>query len=347
VASQRILIVSDGLGGHDRSSYGILAALKKYRCVEAVLLPVEERRGKSRRLKRALARLLPFGPFWNNFYRVGKRLSPANPVPAINAVPERPIDLVVSTGPATAAANIALARHFGAKNIYFGFPEFRLADGFTLLLCPAAPQRGANVAYALRPSELDAAALPEARAIGEGGEERTAALLIGGDSRHYTYAARDMDILAERLADLSAAMPWLRWTVFDSRRTPKRGLQRFAEILARSAAPIDVVRYSEAGLLSNSAAFKSDLVLVTADSMSMISESVAARRPTGILFPDDYQASRRDRLEHELLTSKGTAFELKFSALEAKAIMAALPGIRLMAESQLDILFRTIECFGI
>jgi uncharacterized protein len=342
-----ILIVSDGVPGHDRSSFGILSALQKFRSVEAVFLPVQEARGGSRRVKRTLACLLPFEPYWRAFYRIGERISPGNPVPITTSIPTGRIDLVISTGPATAAANIALARRLGAKNIYFGFPKWPGTGGFLLLLTPVGGRLPRNVAYALRPSDLDAELLPEARPLIEDGAPRKAALLFGGDSKHYRYTNEDMEILAERLVGLSEALPWLSWTVFDSRRTPEAPLQRFVHATSACRSAIQIVRYAQAGLLSNQAAFASDLVLVTADSMSMISESIAARRPTGILFADDYRPPKRDADEHAWLLSEQRAFSLRFSDLTHTALLSSAPHLRLICGSQLDALHALLVRAGI
>ena len=110
-----------------------------------------------------------------------------------------PIDLVVSTGPRTAAANIALARFLGARNIYFGFSKWPADRGFALLLTPEPCKPGARRSYVLRPSEVDATELPEPRPLVANGTVRHASLLFGGQSKHYMYAEADMRLLAERL----------------------------------------------------------------------------------------------------------------------------------------------------
>lgn len=342
----RILVLSDGVPGHDRSCFGIVSALAKFRAVDARLLPIKEIRGGSRRMKRTRARLMPFDRYWPRVYALGERVSLANPLPRIDALPPHGIDLVVSTGPATSAANIALARHYGAKNVYFGFPQWPVTGGFTLLLSPVAHRDRKGVAYALRPSEIDASELPPPRPL-TADTERRAALLVGGDSKHYRYTPNDFDILARRLIDVSEALPWLSWTVFDSHRTPEKPFRVFADAIRASGRPIGIVRYRDRGLLSNRSAHTSDLVLATADSMSMIFEAAAARRPTGILAADGYKPPRRDALECNILLGNGHAFSLRFSELDAASLLAAAARIACMPGSELDALYATIARAGI
>ena len=343
----KVLILSDGVAGHDRSSLGILTALARHRAVEARVLPIRETRIFSRRVKRALAGLIPFETFWKTFYRIGGEASPFNPLPLTHAVPEPPIDLVISTGPRTSAANIALARHLKAKNTYFGFSKWP-SDGFYSVLLTserrrAHPHRG----YTLRPSELDAAELPDARPLVSNGTERRAALLFGGQSKHYCYTMADMELLAERLIALTRDQPWLKWTVFDSRRSPEAEIDRLVEMIGASGVPVEFVRFAERGLLSNNPAFRSDLVLVTADSMSMLAESIASCRPTGILFADRYRPPKRDAIEHMAMIADRRAFPVRLSGLTAHALLKGAAGLETLPESQLKTLYETLVRYGI
>ena len=345
--AMRILILSDGVAGHDRSSLGILTALAKHRSVEARVLPIRETRSLSRRLKRTLAGLLPFEVFWKAFYRIGGEPSPFNPLPVTQAIPAGGIDLVISTGPRTSAANIAIARRLKAKNTYFGFSKWP-SDGFyTVLLTSERRRPHPHRAYTLRPSELDAAELAEARPLAQNGTARHASLLFGGQSKHYYYSMADMELLAERIVALTQKMPWLTWTLFDSRRSPRQEFDRLVEIVRASGAPVEFVRFAEQGLLSNNPAFKSDLVLVTADSMSMLAESIASCRPTGILYADAYHPPQRDAIEHMAMIADRRAFPISFSGLTAEALTRGAAGLEPLPGSQLDALYQTITRYGI
>ena len=343
----RVLILSDGVAGHDRSSLGIYTALKKHRAVDAHVLPIRETLRLSRRLKRSLAGLLPFDLFWSTFYRIGGTASPFNPLPLADRMPTELIDLVISTGPRTSAANIAIARLLKAKNTYFGFSKWP-SDGFyTVLLTSERRAPHPHRAYTLRPSELDASNLPEARRLAPNGTERRGAILFGGQSKHYNYTAADMEFLAERLLALVRKLPWLRWTVFDSRRSPKEEFDHFVKLIGTSGAPVEFVRFAEQGLLSNNPAFRSDLVLVTADSMSMLAESIASARPTGILFADRYRPPKRDAIEHQAMIFDRRAFPVTLSGLDADTLLRGAASIETLPHSQLDALYETITRHGV
>ena len=345
--AQNILVLSDGVPGHDRSSLGIVAALKKHRAVNARVLAVREKPALSRRLRRLLAIAMPFRLFWRAFYEEAPVPEGADALARVRQLPESGVDLVISTGPRTAAANIAVARHLKARNVYFGFGKWPTTKGYTLLLTPEQGTTGGNRAYTLRPSEIDADLLPGPHPLRPDPAGRQAALLIGGQTKHYDYTADDFECLATRLTELAVGLPWLRWTVFDSRRTPAVPFRRFTEIVAASGAPIEIVRYAEGGLLSNDAAFRSDVVLVTADSMSMICESVAARRPTGVLFADAYRPPAHDALEIEALMRLRRIFPLGMSEFDAATLTSRAGHLDLLQASQLDLLYATLEKHGI
>jgi uncharacterized protein len=343
----RVLILSDGVAGHDRSSLGILTALARHRGVDARVLPIRETRRLSRRLKRTLAGVLPFEVFWRTFYRIGEGASPFNPLPLTHEIPTAPIDLVITTGPRTSAANIAIARHLKAKNVYFGFAKWP-ADGFyTVLLTSERRRPHPHRAYTLRPSELDAAELPEARPLIPNGTERRASVLFGGQSKHYDYTTADLELLGERIVALRHTMPWLKWTIFDSRRSPKEAFDGLVALVAEKCSGVDFVRFGERGLLSNNPAFSSDLVLVTADSMSMLAESIASKRPTGILFADRYEPPPRDTVEHLAMITDKRAFPVTFSGLTADALTRGVAGLETLPHSQLDALYETVARRGI
>jgi mitochondrial fission protein ELM1 len=342
VSAMRILILSDGVAGHDRSSLGILTALKRHRAVEASVLSIRETRRLSRRVKRTLAGLMPFDLFWKTFYRIGGEPSPFNPLPLTHEIPQGPVDLVITTGPRTSAANIAVARHLGAKNVYFGFSKWPSDSFYTVLLTSEQRRLHPHRAYTLRPSELDGTALPEARPLTANGTERRASVLFGGQSKHYYYTKADMEQLAERLTALTRELPWLKWTFFDSRRSPEDEIDHLVELTKASGAPIEFVRFAQHGLLSNNPAFASDLVLVTADSMSMLAESIASRRPTGILFADRYKPPERDAIEHKAMIADRRAFPVTFSGLNVEAVLDGAAGLERLPASQLEMLYETL-----
>ena len=195
-----MLVLTDGVPGHDRSSEGVLAALARLGPTRARWLGIAEVRPTSRRIARLCARVLRPDRFLAERVRIAPERVAERFGPALADWPER-ADFVLSTGPSTAAANIAAARRLSARNIYCGFAKWPVT-GFSLILSPV-PSRARRVALAPRPSTVDAEALPPPRPLAGPGT-RTIALLFGGETKHYAYTAEDMDALATRLGTILA-----------------------------------------------------------------------------------------------------------------------------------------------
>ncbi|WP_420392911.1 ELM1/GtrOC1 family putative glycosyltransferase [Acuticoccus sp.] len=302
-----VLVLSDGVAGHDRASAGVLAALSQHRRIDPVWLPVREVRPASRRLARLAAAATDPARWLDRGVVCAARWPPH-------------AEIVVSAGPATAAVNIAAARRYGARNVYCGFAKWPVV-GFHVLLTPV-PSRARAAVLAPRPTDLDATRLPGPRPLGAPGQ-RTVALLLGGDSKHYAYTRGDMDALAASLAALLASRPDWSLIAFDSRRTAPHLFDVLARALGHCER-LDTVRYARAGLGSNAPAFEADLAVVTEDSLSMITEAVAAARPTLVARADGYRGPRRDRREVDALAAAGRVARTTFSALTVETLERVL-----------------------
>lgn len=312
-------MLTDGIAGHDRASDGIVAALARHRTVNATWLGIREVPPRSRRIARVHAALgAPDG-----WLSRGVRLDSANVAPAWRekAIATWPThtDIVVSTGPSTAAANIAAGRRYGARTIYFGFPKWPVI-GFSLILCPV-PSPARCVALTPRPVDLDASVLPRPRPLAQEGP-RQIALLFGGESKHYAYRPHDMAALGTACRALLAARPNWSLDAYDSRRTATALFEAFVAALAPLPERVRVHRFKDEGLGSNRSAFSADLLMVSADSLSMINEAVAAARPTLIVRADSYRGPRRDRGEIAALARAGLVGQSAFGRLDLAALLA-------------------------
>lgn len=300
-------MLSDGVAGHDRSSQGILSALEKLGPIDPVWLPIKEKRPKSRRLARLSAATGPGQGRPERFADFHGQLPTSG-------------DLVVSTGPATAATNIALTRKLTAKNVFYGFPKWPVV-GITVLLSPL-PARAAPVAVSPRPSTVDVDLLPPPRALA-GATERRMSILFGGDTKHYKYTRKDCELLATQIRGLLKAAPHLRVDLYDSRRTVAETFDVMVAAL-RDCSAVTVHRFRDGGLGSNQGAFEADAVLVSVDSLSMISEAIAAGRPTLVIKPRTYTPSRRDARELGVLADLNLIRTIPFDAISPSAV-ADLP----------------------
>ncbi|MBJ3777481.1 ELM1/GtrOC1 family putative glycosyltransferase [Acuticoccus mangrovi] len=314
-----VLVLTDGVAGHDRASDGVLAALSRHHTTEAGWLGIAEVRPRSRRIARTCAALgAPEAFLSRNTLLAPDRVAPTFASRRLADWPAR-ADIVLSTGPSTAAANIAAARKYGARNIYCGFAKWPVL-GFSMILSPVV-SRSPHVAFAPRPTRIDADALPRPRHLVDG-QERRIALLFGGETKHYAYTERDMDALAEACRALLEARPTWSLVVFDSRRTASRLFDRVASALAPLAPRATVHRFTDGGIASNAEAFSADIVLVSADSLTMVTEAIAAGRPTLVVRADAYRGPDRDVRELADLAAARMIGRTTFGKLDLAALHA-------------------------
>ncbi|MEM6847910.1 MAG: ELM1/GtrOC1 family putative glycosyltransferase [Pseudomonadota bacterium] len=307
LALRQVVVLSDGIAGHDRSSEGIVLALSRLGPVNTQWVTIKERKSRSRRLARFHA---AFGP-WSG--------QPEHFAEFDGGVPSD-ADFVVSTGPATAATNIALAKALKASNIYYGFPKWPVL-GITVLLSPL-PHSSRNVVRYARPSIFDADSVPEPRPF-DRNKPWMITVLFGGDSKHYSYSDNDLICLTKTCLDVANSGQKIHMKFFDSRRTNQQQFIRFAEQL-RSNDHIEVYFYRDGGLGFNQEAFQSDVVIVTADSMSMISEAIAAGRPTFVAASEHYEPPSRDERELRQLADAGYIKRGTFSDIDL-SVLSSLP----------------------
>ncbi|MEM8855655.1 MAG: ELM1/GtrOC1 family putative glycosyltransferase [Pseudomonadota bacterium] len=314
-----MLVLSDGVAGHDRASDGIVRALGHKVPVRAHWLRMEEVRPRSRRLARLAAASLAPAPFLSRNVRLLPDGVAAPWADASVAGWPEAAHIVVSTGPSTAAANIAAARRYGARNIYYGFAKWP-SVGFSLLLTPVAAT-GERMETVPRPSEVDLTDFPPPRPLAADAP-RTIAMLLGGDTKHYAYTEADFAAMAERLAGLLDTCPDWHLSVFDSRRTPQAPFAAMQKSLAGHAR-VSLHPFRTGGVNSNRAAFEADAVIVTADSLSMVSECIAAGRPTMVVKTATYRGPKRDRGELAGLAAANVIAMADVDGLDVAGLSAA------------------------
>jgi len=323
----RALRLTDGVAGHDRIALGVLTAVARRRTMETRSLGVRERGAGSRRLDRLHARLAPFERFWTARYEAAH-----GDASAAMALARERFDMVVSAGPSTGAANIAFARATGARSIYFGFPKLPLIREFDLLLRPDHPRLGLGPGeVVLRPSEIDPDLLPPPR---RGAKRRRVALMLGGVTKFHTFTDQDFRGFAAIVQRLTAA--GLEVVVSNSRRTPAVAFDAFVAELAPCGGKVTVIDFRRDGLMSNADVFATDVIIVTADSMSMIAEAIAARRPTVIARPDGYRPPARDAREIATHVRCNLALAASVSELAVPDWIDRLEGLRPLDANPLD-----------
>lgn len=324
----RILIISDGRPGHYRQSEAIVAALARKRPVETAR--VEARAGKAipRALAPRLARWLPPRLYLAVVHGLSESDFPA-------------CDLVVSAGAVTFGANIALAKLRGIPNVVAGSLRGIDPRDVSLTLLPYARARDLpNHACLIKPAAIDPDTLPKARAW-EGfasGEERKIGVLVGGPTANAAFAPPDWERLAALLGEC-AGEQGISLRIATSPRTPQGAYDALEPLAGR--ANVRFIDFREAGPGSAGPVYECDAMLVTADSMSMITEAVAAQRPAVALAPARTQPNADDEAV-ESLVKDGRLRVLALADASAQSLDPAFASITPMRENHLDVLAETV-----
>ena len=317
----RVVLLSDGIAGHFRQSEGVVAAIERIRPVVLTRIELPKRVGPVRFLLSLATRLgLPLPLSWH----LGK-----------HALPHGTVDLVLSAGGRTLAANVALARLFKAPNLFSGSPRQFPVSAFSrvLLSYPAPAEKGL---YILKPTALDPDGLPRPKKRAETSAQSPwrIALLLGGPTEPCPWNDRDWQAMLA-LAVSIAANPALRLVAVTSRRTPTAwadALQKATEGLPGLERIVD---YRTAGPGSISVAYGCDAMVVSGDSMSMVTEAVAARRPVAVLMPDTRNASRDDATMDDLEAQQRIRLTPAASTT-AEGLLGSLDALQPMQENHLD-----------
>lgn len=273
----RILILRDKKPGHFHQAEGLAAAAERIGTVEIDRLEVRSRRLAHDSLRRRLLHPLLARPAFG--LRLLYGIDGARIV--------RP-DLVVGSGRPTIAAGLLLSKLHGAPFAYSGWPDHYDPADFGLILVDTPRKSGLpNAAFAPVPSLIDPDALREPRRLRSAQDLRGAevALMIGGDAHSHHYAHRDWVKLVDFVVETERRYG-LRWRVATSRRSPEELYQPFTELLAAGRIA-EFVDFRVAGPGSADRLYGADAVVVTEDSISMISEAITARRPAVALAPAD------------------------------------------------------------
>ncbi|MGE0023326.1 MAG: ELM1/GtrOC1 family putative glycosyltransferase [Hyphomicrobium sp.] len=270
----RVLLISDGRPGHYRQSEGVVAALARRGPVDVDRVELATTLPIPKGLIPKLARLLP--PAWLVRFVHGR--DPAGFV--------RP-DIIVSSGGSTVGANVAFSRLLGVPNVFSGSTRGFPPAAFSLVLTPYLSAATApNIVAGPKPTPFDPDRVPPPRRLATGEDLRGArvSLLVGGPTPYADFEAGDWARLASLVAGLVAE--WgCRATVVTSPRTPDEAYAEILPVAEASGGAVSVIDYRTAGPGSIEAAFDCDLVLITSDSMSMMTEAAVSRRPAIALAP--------------------------------------------------------------
>lgn len=313
------LLISDGRPGHFRLGEGILATIARQR-------PTHVRRMELRRPKwippRMLARLTNGGCRPENILRY---------IYGVNAEDIPNVDLIVSAGGDTLAANVAIKKMLGddVKNIFYGSLRSYRPEDFSVVLTSNTSQTDrANHFLTLKPSDIDnaplEALLPSDVQRDHRRVPRHVGLIVGGPTGTIVYNKQDWDALFSFVAELHRRHG-TRWTLANAPRTPKEISDRMAAMAATPSFGVDNyidVRVMGPGSLKP--LFTAvEAVVCTADSSSGVSEAVWAHRACIAAMPASYALSENEQEYRRWLSNRKWTRDIPIAELSPDRFMRA------------------------
>lgn len=319
-----MLLISDGRPGHYRQSEGVVAALARRGPVIVERIELKTRVPLPKGLIPKLGRLLT--P--NVVLRYLHGIAPAHL--------SKP-DLIVSAGGATLAANVALARVLGAPNVFSGSTRGFPLSAFSLVLTPYASAAHPPIVVAgAKPTPFDPDRVPLPRQLTGTNDvhEARVSLLVGGPTPAAEFRDADWARLAA-LVDTLAEQWACRILIATSPRTPPDAYGHLTSCVGRHPATVSMIDFRTAGPGSVDAAFDCDLMLVTSNSMSMMTEAALSRRPAVALAPE-ITAPHRDDEAVAGLEAHGWLAVRPLAGTDAAGLVATAVALSPMTENHLD-----------
>lgn len=249
-------------------------------------------------LRRPFSSLWPgFLPPWNGVFRDRSLVEPASPP-----------RLVISCGRLGSAASLALKRRYKDQVFTVHIQDPKLPSRwFDLIVAPAHDGlRGPNVIHSLGAvHHVTRERLQAARDQGPTAEmcglkSPFTGVILGGPNRYYAYSPADVRRLVEQLqsAVQHSSNPL---AVVPSRRTPQQVLAEFRRMFGGEHFVWD--GRGENPYLAVLALAQQ--LIVTGDSVSMVSEAAATCRPLHVFHLTERRAARRFRSFHQSFERAG------------------------------------------
>lgn len=290
---KNILILSDAKAGHEKQSLALVEMISSFgfKVVKDVVEVSFKSRARSTLLSLAV---LLFGPAFGRaslrFFLQEKTYSQIMP---------GAYDLVISTGSSLAALNLCMAYENNARSIAIMRPGISSFDRFDLVIMPQhdhPPQlknvlvsTGSLNAVTQESMERDFSNLSSVKiGLKELRSDATPkiGLLLGGDSKNYRLSPESIDFLCgqlKRILEESQASLVLS----TSRRTPSGVVEILKKNFAQyGRCKLFVVASEENPSGTVGAIFYlSDIVIVSGESISMVSEAVASGKQVIVFEP--------------------------------------------------------------
>jgi mitochondrial fission protein ELM1 len=203
----------------------------------------------------------------------------------IPAAAPRP-DLIVASGGKAVFAARSLAVKFSAPLIFIGERKPYPSQWFHTVFTPSAAETGvSDVSIELIPTQVTRERVEQAAASwSERPEGKLWAMVIGGVSPSHRYRKSDWEALAAAMNSL-ARREGLRWLVTTSRRTGAIAESRLRASLALDTLAANVWWADKPEKKMHAFLGASECVVVTQDSITMVTEAVASSRPVLVVKP--------------------------------------------------------------
>jgi hypothetical protein len=247
-------------------------------------------------------------------------------------------DLVISSGGLTQWPNMLLAKQMGVPNVYIGSPHHFAHDAFTLIPMTDPPHGNPPfLKLDLVPSEVSPdAARQSAKEHFPDLSETTWTLLIGGDGEGMKWSEEDFMTLADRFLD-EAGKAGKKVLVATSRRTPEKVENALIERFGRYEGFVSGAWFHASGgktmpLLALFGA--SDRIIVTADSVSMTNEAVAAGVPAVAVYPTEGTPKPRHEGQFSILENEGKLARTRLAEDESLGSITPATGWQLVTGDQ-------------
>ena len=327
-----VLILSDGRVGHIHRSEGLVFSIGNFYHTSVKTLHISANYLIPKALLPRLARILsPALYLWCVHGLRG---------PSLKRVLDQKIDLIVSAGGATLGANRALALMAGVPNIYIGKLRHISRKDIALSLAPYAV-KGIPVTRTLpvQPVKINPDDFPVPQQLGTLNDKPPFSLgvLIGGPTKDVPFNHADWKKLAELIKEI-AELGHITLVISTSPRTPDIVYTLLGEGLGSNVSLID---FRTSGPNSAHPVFSCDAILVTADSSSMATEAIAARRPV-IVLQSHAPAPTEDLAELERQESENRLAIIPLKSANAATIINAARTLEPLKVNHLDILGATI-----
>jgi len=278
---QQLLVIHDGIAGHDNISRGVVELLASRYSVDQQWLQLRAK-------NKFLARLLEYAL---NHALQGACKFLLNCYYAKNVVAlleQSDAGIVIGSG-GTARFALSYAKIFcGKKAIYTGSPRRLRSNNFNLLLsgCEQPAHREVCLVATPMPTRINAQKLESMRydirqQLGLAPRQKCALLLMGGVAEGFEWQDGDALALGSWLAEF-AAKHGVKLLILDSRRTPSGFMSK---LRSRLGADSELDCSSITGNSFEKLMSVASLIVCSADSATMLQECACSGLPTLIYKP--------------------------------------------------------------